>query len=59
MIFGKLPIISFFIISFYIFFHQFLFIYITISKNLSAKYHQKSKERLQKKAPEEEKRGKK
>ena len=30
-------------------FYTFLFIYIKISKNLSAKYHQKNKERLQKK----------
>ena len=35
---------------FYDFFYVFVFIYIKISKNLSAKYYQENKERLQKKA---------
>ena len=34
---------------FYDFFYVFVFIYIKISKNLSAKYYQENKERLQKK----------
>ena len=34
------------------FFYNFFFIYIKMSKNLSAKYNQENKERLQKKARE-------
>ena len=36
---------NFFVISFY----KFFFIYIKMSKNLSAKHHQENNERLQKK----------
>ena len=39
-------------IAFINFFIIFFFIYIKVSKNLSAKYYQESKERLQKKARE-------
>ena len=34
----------------YIYIYIYIFIYITFSKNLSAKYYQENKERLQKKA---------
>ena len=62
MIFLNLPINPFFIIFFQNFFYIYIFfIYIKLSKNLSAKYYQENKERLQKKlvndfSREEEKR---
>ena len=39
-------------INFFIIFHKFIFIYVKMSKTLSAKYYQENKERLQKKARE-------
>ena len=38
--------------TFYKFFYKFFFIYIKLPKNLSAKFYQENKERLQKKARE-------
>ena len=51
MTFLNLPINQFFI-NLFITFFTFFFIYIKIPKNLSAKYYQENKERLQKKARE-------
>ena len=45
MTFSDIPINQFFIIVFY----NLFFIYIKMSKNLSAKYYPENKERLQKK----------
>ena len=41
---------TFLLILFYNFSYNFFFIYIKMSKNLSAKYYQENKERLQKKS---------
>ena len=39
-------------INFFRIFYKFIFIYVKMSKTLSAKYYQENKERLQKKARE-------